>query len=309
MWGMGVFNQHILGPVSLACAVNYELPLLIQQIATALPDEMWSREHHAGEFEKWCDRINGPWEVNKVTYKTPDYMLCSAQDYRPGEKGSQQHIWQATMGPDAVVFVNHPAWVSEEGSHRPDFWHGNIILPRTAQWKDVLLSIHNLPEDDWLGFTHAYFPVFAFDEYVLRDGVDGQKWAFARKDDGYLALTAAQGFELITRGDNAYRELRSYGLHNSWLCHMGRAALDGEFNDFQKKVLALSVNFDDLAVQCDTLRGETLAFGWQGPLLLNGQEQPITGFKHYENPYCVADLAAPQMEIAFGNRLMQLELA
>ncbi|MBN1992863.1 MAG: hypothetical protein JW953_09160 [Anaerolineae bacterium] len=309
MWGMGVFNQHILGPVSLACAVNYELPPLIQQIATALPEEMWSRERHAGEFEEWCDRKTGSWEVNKVTYKTPDYMLCSAQDYRPGEEGSQQHLWQATMGPDAVVFVNHPAWVSEEGSHRPDFWHGNIILPRTAQWKDVLVSIHNLPEDDWLGFTHAYFPVFAFDEYVLRDGANGQKWAFARKDNGYLALTAAQGFELITRGDNAYRELRSYGLRNSWLCHMGRAALDGEFSDFQEKVLALTVTFDDLLVQCDTLRGETFAFGREGPLLLNGQEQPIKDFKHYENPYCVADLSAPQMEIAFGDKLMRLEMA
>jgi hypothetical protein len=172
-----------------------------------------------------------------------------------------------------------------------------------------LISIHNLPQDDWLGFTHAYFPVFAFDDYVLRDGTNGQKWAFARKDDGYLALAAARGFELITRGDNAYRELRSYGLHNSWLCHMGRAALDGTFSDFQEKVLALTLIFDDLAVQCDTLRGESLTFGWEGPLLLNGQEQPITGFKHYENPYCVADLAASKMEIAFGDQLMRLELA
>ncbi|MBN1218023.1 MAG: hypothetical protein JXM69_03760 [Anaerolineae bacterium] len=305
-WGMGVFNQHILGLVSLTCAENYELPPLIQQIATDLPEAMWNREHHAGEFEEWCDQITGTWEVNKVTYKTPDYMLCSAQDYHPGESGSQEHIWQATLGPDAVVFVNHPAWVSEEGSHRPGFWHGNVILPRTAQWKDVLISIHNLPEDDWLGFTHAYFPVYAFDEYILRDGANGQPWAFARKDNGYLALTAARGFELITQGDNAYRELRSYGQHNVWLCHMGRAALDGEFGKFQEKVLALAVAFDDLSAQCDTLRGETLAFGWTGPLLLNGKEQPITGFKHYENPYCVADLAAPQMEITFGDQLMRL---
>ena len=39
-----------------------------------------------------------------MTYKTPDYMLCSAQDWLPGELGYQQHIWQATLGPDAVVF-------------------------------------------------------------------------------------------------------------------------------------------------------------------------------------------------------------
>jgi hypothetical protein len=306
MWGMGVFNHRILGTVSLACAEQYEIPPIIQQIAADLPEETWNREHHAGELEAWCDRVTGAWEVNKVTYKTPDYMLCSAQDYRPGESGSQQHIWQATMGPDAVVFVNHPPCLSEEGSHRPDFWHGNVSLPRVAQWKDVLIAVHKLPENDWLGFTHAYFPAYAFDEHVLRDGADGQPWAFARKGEGYLALTAARGLEFITRGDNACRELRSYGQHNVWLCHMGRAAQDGEFSEFQEKVLALDVAFEGLSARWVTLRGETLAFGWEGPLLLAGKEQPITGFKHYENPYCVADLPTSQMEIGFGDQLMRL---
>ncbi|MFC1976556.1 hypothetical protein ACFLXQ_09170 [Chloroflexota bacterium] len=306
MWGMGVFNHRILGTVSLACTEQYELPPIIQHIAADLPEEMWNREHHAGKFEEAYDRATGAWEVNKVTYKTPDYMLCSAQDYHPGEDGVQQHIWQMTMGSDAVVFVTHPPCLSEEGSHRPNFWHGNVVLPRVAQWKDMLIAVHKLPENDWLGFTHAYFPVYAFDEYVLRDGTNGQPWAFARKGEGYLALTAAQGLELIKRGDNAYRELRSYGQHNVWLCQMGRAAQDGEFEEFQEKVLALDVAVEDLSVSCATLRGKNLAFGWEGPLLLDGQEQPITDFKHYENPYCVADLPTSQMEIGFGDQLMRL---
>ncbi len=302
MWGMGVFNHRILGTVSLACAKRYSLPAAIRAVAADLPAEMWSRERHAGEMEEWCDRAAGPWEVNKVTYKTPDYMLCSAQDYHPGERGYQQHIWQATMGPDAVAFVTHPPCMSEEGSHRPNFWHGNVVLPRVAQWKDVLIAVHRLPENDWMGFTHAYFPLYAFDEHALKDG-----WAFARKGEGYLALTAAQGLTLITRGLNAYRELRSYGQHNVWLCYMGRAAQDGSFEQFQKKVLALAVNFERLAVRCNTLRGETLSFGWEGPLLVNGKEQPITGFKHYESPYCTADWPASQMEICCRGHSVTLD--
>jgi hypothetical protein len=90
---------------------------------------------------------------------------------------------------------------------------------------------------------------------------------------------------------------------------MGRAALDGDFTEFQEKVLALDVAFEGLAVRCATLRGETLAFGWEGPLLQSGQKQPITGFKHYENPYCVAGLPASQMEIRFGDQLMRLNFA
>jgi hypothetical protein len=90
---------------------------------------------------------------------------------------------------------------------------------------------------------------------------------------------------------------------------MGRAARDGSFEVFQQAVLALDVRFDGLSARCATLRGETLAFGWEGPLLVNGREEPITGFKHYENPYCVADLGAPQMEIRFGDQLLRLNFA
>jgi len=302
MWGLGVFNNRIMGTVSLACAKRYGLPAVIERIGRHLPQQMWDRERHAGELEEWCDRATGSWEVNKVTYKTPDYMLCSAQDYHPGERGYQQHIWQATMGPDAVVFVTHPPCMSEESSRRPNFWHGNYILPRVAQWRDVLIAIHNLPQDDWLGFTHAYFPIHAFDEHLLRD-----RWAFARKGDGYLALTAAQGLTLIRQRQSAYRELRSYGLRNVWLCHMGRAARDGSFGQFQERVLGLDGAFEGLRVRCATLRGETLAFGWEGPLMVNGKEQPITGFKHYDNPYCTVDWPTSQMEIRVDDKSLTLD--
>jgi len=261
LWGMGVWNQHIRGVVALACSA-YELPPIIADIAADPAEEMWNREQHPG--------------VDKVTYRTPDYMLCSAQDYRPGQSGDQQHIWQATLGPDAVVFVNHPACMSENDARRPNFWRGNAVLPRVAQWKDVLVAVHKLPDDDWMGFTHAYLPVHEFDEYVLVD-----HWAFARKGNGYLALAAQQGLELVKRGTNGYRELRSPGKHNVWLCFMGRQALDDSFAQFQERVLALEIDWQDLGVRCSTLRNQTLAFGWEGPLLVDGQEQPLTGFRHY----------------------------
>jgi hypothetical protein len=300
MWGAGIFNSHCGGSVSLACAENYELPPVIAEIATALPEETWNRERHiVGEGK----------EVNKVTYRTPDYMLCSAQDYYPAEEGQREHIWQATMDPAAVVFVTHPACARDEDAYSPNFWLGNAIQPRVAQWKDVLIAVHNLPEDDWMGFTHAYFPIYAFEEYALHDSAAGHPWAFAKKGDGYLALTASQGLSLIKQGHSAYRELRSYGPHNVWLCHMGRAALDGDFGAFQEQVLGLDVAFDGLSARCETLRGETLSFGWQGPLLRDDQEQPLAGFRHYENPYCVADLSSTQIEVRSDAYLLRLDLS
>jgi hypothetical protein len=85
LWGMGVFNNRIMGTVSVACMQNYELPVLIANIAADLPDEMWNRERHVGAAALWQASGSLGNEVNKVTYKTPDYMLASAQDYHPGE--------------------------------------------------------------------------------------------------------------------------------------------------------------------------------------------------------------------------------
>ena len=303
MWGTGIFNHHIAGPVSLACMERYKLPALISDIAVAKPEEMWSRECHA---------VNGERIVNKVTYKTPDNMLCSVQDYYPGEKGRLEHIWQATLGPAATVFVTYPACTSEEAARQPNFWAGNATLPRVAQWKDILIAVYHLPEEDWwggsqTGFTHAYFPTYAFDEYCLRQG-----WAFARKGEGYLALTASQGFNLVRHGLYALRELRSYGQENIWLCHMGRTALDGDFSTFQEKVLALPVAFEGQSVRSATLRGEVLSFGWQGPFLRETQpegqqELPLSGFAHYENLFVTAAYPGMQMEIQFGESLMRLD--
>ncbi len=302
MWGMGVFNHFTAGQVSLACMKNYELPPIIADIAASLMEEMWNRERSIISSPPGAEKADD--EINKVTFKTPDSMLACAQDYHAGQKGSREHIWQASLGTSAVVFVTHPGNASEREAVAPNFWVGNAVLPCAAQWKDVLISLYNLPDSDWMGFTHAYFPAVEFDEYTLRNG-----WAFARKGDGYLALTASQGFNLVEEGRNALRELRSYGAQNAWFTHMGRAALDGSFAEFQEKILALKVSFSGLSVECQTLRGDSLAFNWEGPLLLNGQEQPLKGFKHFENPYCTADLPATQMEILFNQYLLRLNFA
>jgi hypothetical protein len=293
-WGLGAFTAQSAGTLSLACAESYELPPMIAGIAADMPEEVWSRERHAGYMEAWRDGDDGAWEVNKVAYKTPDYMLASAQDWRAGQPGRSEHIWQATFGPDAVVFVNHPACSSDSNAHQPNFWCGNAVLPRVAQWKDVLIAVHKVPDDDRMGFTHAYFPRAAFDEFEVRG-----HWAFGRKGDGYIALMATNGLREITQGPSAMRELRSYGQNTTWLCQMGRASLDGAFADFIDKVMALDMAQTEQGVKFLTLRGDVVEFGWEGPLRINGAEQPLSGFPHFDSPYCTVDLPATSMEIRY----------
>jgi hypothetical protein len=293
LWGMGIFNEHLAGAVSLACS-SYELPPILAAIAADRPDALGNRERHAGGAGAGAD-------VNKVTYKTPDFMLSSVQDWNPGEPGRQEHIWQATLSPIVTVFTSHPACASEADARRPSAWSGNVRLPRAAQWKDALIALYRFTDDDWMGMTHAYFPVHGMDEHVIRDG-----WAFGRVLDGYIALKAARGMEFQTGGDNAYRELRSPGSPNVWICQMGRAALDVSFDGFIEKVLAMPVEFDGDRVDLTTLRGDRLSFGWKTPFLVNGEEQPLGGFQHYDNPYCACGLGAQVMEIRHGVDALRL---
>jgi hypothetical protein len=286
LWGMGVWNRHIRGLVALASS-SYELPTMIASIAVDVNQAMWHREHHPS--------------VDKATFRTPDYMLASAQDYRPGEPGAREHVWQATLGPDVVVFVNHPVCASEDDARAPNFWAGNGRLPRVAQWKDVLIALYKLPEDAWLGFTHAHFPVYEFDEYSVQDN-----WAFARKGNGYLALTASAPLEFVHRGPGAFREVRVYGPDQAWICMMGRQETDGSFQNFQRRAKTLEIALQQGGVACQTLRDEHLAFSWQGPLRVDGQEQPLSSDKHYDGPHCVAEWPASQMDITYGDYAVRL---
>jgi hypothetical protein len=289
-----LLNDHVAAPVALACSDAYEFPSLLREIATDRSQDIWARERHTGEAG----------EVNKVAFKTADGMLCSVQGHAPDHEG---RTWQATLGPDAIVFANHPACASQRAAYRPGFWTGNRALPRVAQWRDALIAVHRLPDDDWMGYTHAYFPTFAFDAYELQKGANGLTWAFAQKGDGYLALGAAQGIELIRHGPSAYRELRSHGGENVWFCQMGRAATDRSFSRFKKAVLAAQIDLQALGARWRTVRGDELVFGWQGLLTVNGQERPLSGFPHYENPYCVAGLGADSMDIQFGDWILRLD--
>ena len=127
-------------------------------------------------------------EANIYTYRTPDYMLSTAQDYRPGYGGNQHHIWQATLGPNAVCFTTYPANDRRAGSS-PNYWTGSGTLPRVAQVENVVIAVYKVSNSplltipNKLSYTHAWLPRDQFDRVREQDG-----WVFAQKGSGYLAL-------------------------------------------------------------------------------------------------------------------------
>ncbi len=267
-------------------------------------------------------------EVNIYTYKTPDYMLSTAQDYRPGYGGDQQHIWQATLGPDAVCFTTHPA--KFEGV-TPNYWAGSGLLPRAAQYRNVAVIIYNIQKIPALYvpirhfYTHAWLPRNKFDE-VLEHG----DWIFARRGEGYLALRSrnpyfwrepapesaapprggmfgARDAAACSRPEDVGREILADGAQNIWLCQMGRAAEDGRFTAFVERVSSAKIVFGRLAVCYDAPGLGEISFGWQGSLRVSGAEIPLGGYGRYDNPYACAAFGAEGVAIEAGGHSLTLD--
>ncbi len=179
-------------------------------------------------------------EMNTYSYKTPDAHLASVRNFNKGLVGVQQHVWQATLDADALLWGTHPG--PRAGDHAMTYWTGGSSLPRVDQHESVLLALYNPTVQGHLGllflnFTHAFFPTERFDAVEQQGG-----WIFANKGEGYLGVWAPD-LALLDEAGNEWsgQELRSPGVQSAWIVEIGRAATDGSFADFQRTLLSHTV--------------------------------------------------------------------
>ena len=246
-------------------------------------------------------------EVNIYTYRTPDYQLSTAQDWRPGFGGDQQHIWQATLG-SAVCFTTHP---SEWDGRTPGRWAGNGTNPRAAQVENVAICVYNINTrpglyvTNRLEYTHAWLPVDGFDEVVER-----APWIFARKGEGYLALFSQHPWRWQDdeKAKEDYgRELIVDGKQNIYVCELGRAAEDGSFGEFMNRIQAAAIEADGLHIRYESPAQGVLEFGWEGPFTQNGEPVQLHDYPRYDNPYAQAPFPGDVIRFEHGGEWLELD--
>jgi hypothetical protein len=266
-WAMQEFMHPKVLPLTRHLLATYALGLDTDPIPYV---EEYRRQ------EKEYGRIVDPWrdrhalsEVNLQTYRGRHVMLSTAQSYRPGRPGYQHHIWQATLGPRAVVFTNHPG--SADLTSRPNRLAGNHVLPRAVQHHEVTICLHQVPADAPFPFSHAYFPFDEFDEVV----VNGHWW-FARSGQGHLGLWCS---DEPVRGES--NELRASSPSAAWICEVG----EDDFADFTEKLSRANVGWRDGQVEYESPTRGRIAFSWDGPLLVDGVQVAIDGYPRLDSPY------------------------
>lgn len=250
------------------------------------------RQAFAVGAEKDITRNMRP-EVNIYTYRTPDYMLSTAQDWRKGYGGDQQSIWQATLGMEAVVFTTHPANERWDGP-TPRYWTGYGTMPRAIQVKNVVISLYDVETGPTIYvqnqplYTHAFVDKSKFDEAFKEGG-----WFFARKGDGYVALWSSDpDADWVTNDDPEAQDLGDHeiianGEKTVWICELGSKEDYDGFDAFKLAILdaALDVDTEELTVQYDSPSRGNLVMAWDGPLTQDGVPVDVSDYPRYENPY------------------------
>lgn len=271
------------------------------------------RNKIAEDNEKDLTRNMRP-EVNIYTYKTPSYMLSTAQDWRKGYGGDQQSIWQATLGMDAVVFTTHPAKL-DWGGDTPRYWTGYGTMPRAIQVKNVVISLYDVDtttlfyvENQPL-FTHAFLDKSQFDEAYKEEG-----WFFARYEDRYVALWASDpDADWEVNDDPDHQDLGDHeiiadGEKTIWICELGSAAEYQDFDAFKAAILAAPVTADAeaLTVDYDSPSQGRLVMGWDDPLMQDGVPVDVSDYPRYGNLYSESAFRDDRISFRHEGQFLQL---
>ena len=256
-------------------------------------------------------------EVDTYTYRSPDVMLSTAQDYRKGMHGDQHHISQATLDDTAIVFTQSPKneplptvrWPDADG-----YFTGNGALPRAAQHGTVSVSLYApqfvpnpvLPASlGYIDKTHAFFPTERFDE-VRQQG----NWTFGRKGNGYVALWSWrtphwQQWDpavYFTDGLTQPFDLVADGADNVWVTEVGDLRHNGSFDAFVAATAKASIDATPLPavdghpggfdMSYNSPTQGAMTFGWSNPLTVKGSTVDIHRALRYDNPFVRAEVGA-----------------
>jgi hypothetical protein len=152
--------------------------------------------------------------------------------FTPGGDGYQQHLWYAAISDSFYTFVNLPGSERDFCSIRPGYWYGNLVFPAILQEGRELYCHYSIPDRVPTKFTHAYFPSYAADEIIVKEG-----FRFARCADSYLALWCSEPLILWNADAVVDADYRAYGEDTSWYVKVGSKSEDGSFEGFIDSVL------------------------------------------------------------------------
>lgn len=234
LWGHGWYGRRVHALPQLAVCIRdhgLRFPEALAEIAA----------HKSDDAQEWTFSQGENRFAALYHYKTRDTALGTIAHYRPGAWGYQETVLHLRLGdrPEAQIWINHPGETIQFGYGRPSFWGGCGTLPRVHQYRDLAIldfEIHQGQPD----FTHAWFPLEAFDDTV----VDGNL-ALARSGNGIAMLIGNGALEPVKQGPTTDIELRLAGRKGRWIVRLSDLGREGGLDGMQARFATLSARRDE----------------------------------------------------------------
>lgn len=286
---------------------TYSAKCVVENSRKVLIQNNWMNERFNAYAEKYklyeaaqvaCDYdpdFTALTQVDLYTYKTQDYVMTTAQDYRKGKAAYQHQPWGVYMGDNAKVFTNHPG--SQDFEDRPNQIAGNWYLPKAVQYRNTSVVIYRIPADcTRMLETHAYFPQSEFDEILIQNG-----WLFGKHSDAYIAMYSLMPAQFVEPDARLYTaiygacakeyitEMKPFFYHanghaNVWITEMGSKTQNGSFCQFVSQFTCNSlVSGDTFRIEYHSPANGLMTVGWDEPLTVNNEAIQIHDYKRFDN--------------------------
>ena len=252
--------------------------------------------------------------ANVFTYRTPNYLISSAQNYQPGEFGDQQHLWHAALPRDISVFSTHPGSTQLAAEARPTSpaaWVGNGVNPGVGQFNNVVLVLHDLRtrrgylEGRRHEFSHLHFPFVKFDETTL-----GSRMVAGRIGTSLVGLVSLERIEMVSQ-----TELVQRGIITGW------ALVASDLSEFSslaafvqmlkksslhhlRRSLVFSLEHSNSTETRQ--RPHEYRLQWKGAFMVDGVAQN-THFWRHDNDWVAAARGADRILVHGRDRTLRLE--
>lgn len=245
--------------------------------------------------------------ANTYVFRTPDYQLAGAQDYKPGFWGAQTHLWRATLDKDAFVHTIFPGGLKldSEDVNINDPWNGGwnprVTLHENVgviQYRREAMApiLQGLVEGD---YTHAWFPRQAFDEVV-----EAGHWTFGRKGDGYVGLWSA--VETVWAAGNTY-ELIADGPENTWVVELSSASEAGSFEAFTQALTSAAIEVGPAGLSYVSPSQGAMTVAWTGPLVVAGAAVDLGPYPRWHNAHQRTPPGTDQTRVTLGDDTLELD--
>ncbi|EJZ21496.1 hypothetical protein, partial [Rhizobium sp. Pop5] len=233
LWGRGWYGRRVHALPQLAVCIRdhgLRFPEALADIAM----------HQSDDAQEWAFSQGENRFAALYHYKTRDTALGTIAHYRPGAWGYQETVLHLRLGdqPEAQIWINHPGETIQFGYGRPSLWGGCGTLPRVHQYRDLAIldfDIHEGQPD----FTHAWFPVEAFDETAVDDNL-----ALARSGSGLAMLIGSGELTPVKNGPTAGMELQLAGRKSRWIVRLSDLKREGGLDGMQSRFGRLSARRD-----------------------------------------------------------------